>query len=265
MTLAASIAVATTAFGLARAVLWRALPFDDASRLVFVWEESERDGLPQPSRVTGARYAAWRDQGRRLLVAGAVRRRWLHPREPRRRRVRARHAGVGQLLRDVGHPTVAGPRVPARRPACPAAIASSSCRRRSGTNATAGAATSSARSCRLSGEPYTIVGVMPPVTFPAWPVNPAAVTLDPESRQLWVPIPRTAELDQSGRAHVFGVVGRLAPGVERACGDRAAERHIDCVRARSASRASGAAARAARRPTRARRCWCWPPRRWPCC
>ena len=67
---------------------------------------------------------------------------------------------------------------------------------------------------RLSGEPYTIVGVMPPVTFPAWPVNPAAVTLDPESRQLWVPIPRTAELDQSGRAHVFGVVGRLAPGVD---------------------------------------------------
>ena len=74
---------------------------------------------------------------------------------------------------------------------------------------------------RLSGEPYTIVGVMPPVTFPAWPVNPAAVTLDPESRQLWVPIPRTAELDQSGRAHVFGVVGRLAPGVgARAATDR---------------------------------------------
>ena len=40
VTLAASIAAATTAFGLATAVLWRALPFDDASRLVFVWEES---------------------------------------------------------------------------------------------------------------------------------------------------------------------------------------------------------------------------------
>src|SRR5919109_2453348 len=42
ITLAISIAVATTAFGLTTAVLWRALPFDDASRLVFVWEEVER-------------------------------------------------------------------------------------------------------------------------------------------------------------------------------------------------------------------------------
>ena len=41
---------------------------------------------------------------------------------------------------------------------------------------------------RLSGRLYTVVGVMPPVVFPAWPVNPADVTLDADSRQLWVPI-----------------------------------------------------------------------------
>src|SRR5262245_36065289 len=62
--LAVSIGAATTAFGLARAVLWRPLPFADASRLVFVWEELTRDGGHQPSRVTGFRYAAWRDQTR---------------------------------------------------------------------------------------------------------------------------------------------------------------------------------------------------------
>src|SRR5688572_9084107 len=60
-TLAASIGAATAAFGLARAVLWRPLPFADASRLVFVWEEVRRDGEQYPSRVTGFRYAAWRD------------------------------------------------------------------------------------------------------------------------------------------------------------------------------------------------------------
>ena len=60
-TLAVSIAAATTAYGLATAVLWRPLPFDDASRLVFVWEEVERDGDRHPSRVTGYRYATWRD------------------------------------------------------------------------------------------------------------------------------------------------------------------------------------------------------------
>ena len=61
VTLAVSIAIATTAFGLATAVLWRPLPFLDADRVVFVWEEVERDGQPHASRVTSARFAAWRD------------------------------------------------------------------------------------------------------------------------------------------------------------------------------------------------------------
>ena len=73
---------------------------------------------------------------------------------------------------------------------------------------------------RLSGEPYTIVGVMPDVVFPAWPANPATVTLDADARQVWVPLPRTVALDASSSAHVFGVVARLAPGVT---GSRAAE------------------------------------------
>src|SRR5688500_11151899 len=60
-TLAVSIGAAATAFGLARAVLWRALPFADASRLVFVWEDVTREGDRHASRVTGYRYAAWRD------------------------------------------------------------------------------------------------------------------------------------------------------------------------------------------------------------
>ena len=41
---------------------------------------------------------------------------------------------------------------------------------------------------------------MPPVTFPAWPVNPATVTLEADSRQFWVPISRTRALEQSGSA-----------------------------------------------------------------
>jgi predicted permease len=70
--------------------------------------------------------------------------------------------------------------------------------------------------------------------FPAWPINPATVTLDADSRQVWVPIPHTPELDASGRSHVFGVVARLAPGVEqgeaverldRAAGDAAGDAH----------------------------------------
>ena len=88
---------------------------------------------------------------------------------------------------------------------------------------------------RLSGEPYTIVGVMPPEMFPGWAANPAIVTLGPDSRQFWVPIARTPALDQSARAHIFGVVGRLAPGVSerdvvdrlnRTAGDAAPDPHL---------------------------------------
>ena len=143
---AASIAAATTAFGLATAVLWRALPFDDASRLVFVWEESERDGVPQPSRVTGARYAAWRDQGdvfSSLALFGAAGFTLDSPAgavSVRGMRVSANY------FETLGIAPGAGPWVPVRRSSGTAAIGSSSCRRRSGSNATAGAATSSARS-----------------------------------------------------------------------------------------------------------------------
>src|SRR3954469_18203941 len=59
-TLSVSIAAATIAFGLATAVLWRPLPFRDAAKLVFVWEENDRDGRHDTMRVTGARHAAWR-------------------------------------------------------------------------------------------------------------------------------------------------------------------------------------------------------------
>ena len=57
--LAVSIGVSTIAFAVATAVLWKPLPFEDASKLVFVWEEVDRDGERQPARVTGFRYAQW--------------------------------------------------------------------------------------------------------------------------------------------------------------------------------------------------------------
>jgi predicted permease len=212
-TLALSIGAATAAFGLATAVLWRELPFHDASGLVFVWEESERDGQAHASRVTGARYAAWRDARgvfASLALFGA--------------------AGFTLETRD-GTMSLRGVRVSAGyfdtlgirpvlgrgfRPAddTPGAhrvvvLSSHFWRQQLG-----GRRDVIGETLRLNGEPHTVVGVMPAVTFPAWPVNPAAVTLEPESRQVWVPIPRTAALDQGARAHVFGVVGRLAKGVE---------------------------------------------------
>lgn len=211
-TIAIAIAAATTAAGLAAAVLWRELPFTHASRLVFVWEEVEQDGQPAPARVTGARHAAWRDAGagfESMALFGAA----------------------GFTLESDGTSTsIRGLRVSAtyfetlgieaalgraftpedERPGGQRVVVLSHAlwQERFGGREEAVGGT-----LRLSGEPYTVVGVMPPVVFPAWPVNPASVTLDAEFRQFWVPIARTQALDASARAHVFGVVARLARGV----------------------------------------------------
>ena len=214
-TLAAGIGVATTAFGVARAILWRPLPFHDADRLVFAWEEVERDGQRQPTRVTGARFAAWRDSGggfTSISLFGA--------------------AGF-TLDTPAGAFTVRGVKVSADyfdtlgirptlgrtftaedgRPGSERVIVLSDgfWRERLGARAEAVGET-----LRLSGDPYRVIGVMPPVVFPGWAVNPATVTLDADSRQFWVPIAQTAALDQSARAHVFGVVARRGPGISNA-------------------------------------------------
>ena len=63
-TLTLGISAATVAHGLATAVLWRALPFRDADRLVFVWEASDHDGRREVFRVTSGRFAEWRQQSR---------------------------------------------------------------------------------------------------------------------------------------------------------------------------------------------------------
>ena len=212
-TLAAAIAVATTAYGVARSVLWRTLPFDDATKLVFVWEDTERDGHRQASRVTGARYAAWRDESAGVASL-------------------ALFGATGFTLEGTnGATSVRGVRVSANyfdtlgiRPARGRTFVPDD--ERPGSDRVVVLSDGFWRQhlgaredvigdfLRLGGQAYQVVGVMPPVAFPGWPLNPAAVTIDADSRELWVPIPKTVMLDQSARAHVFGVIGRLAPGIE---------------------------------------------------
>jgi predicted permease len=215
ITLAVAIAAATVAFGLCRAVLWRPVPFDDASRLVFVWEELERGGQPHAGRVTGSRYAAWRDTQSGLVSislfgaagftmdgpAGAVSVRGV--------RVSAGYFETLGIRPALGRTFLAAEELPGHHRVV--ILSYAFWQQRLGARREAIGET-----LRLSGEPYTIVGVMPPVTFPGWPVNPATVTLEPDARELWTPIPGTPALDADSRAHVFGVIARLGPGVTEA-------------------------------------------------
>jgi predicted permease len=212
LTLAAAIGAATTAFGLAEATIWRPLPFSDEARLVFLWEETTPDGVPQASRVTGARYAAWRDATgpfTSIALFGAA-------------GFTVESGTGGQAIRGVRvsaayfetlglHPSLGRGFQPAdEAPGSERVVILSSgfWQRHLGARPDVVGST-----LRLSGDAHTVIGVMPPVTMPAWPSNPAVVSLDPEMAEFWVPIPRSAALDTASRAHVFGVVARLAPGV----------------------------------------------------
>src|SRR5262245_57586227 len=213
-TLAVAIAAATTAAGLARAVLWRSLPFANASRLVFVWEDTGTGSDHRAARVTGFRYTQWSaDRGpsspfSSLALFGATGFTLETPDGAQSVRGVRTSAGYFDTLAIepvLGRTFTAGDDDPGA--ARVVILSHRMWRERFGANPRVVGTI-----IRLSGEPYTIIGVMPPVVFPAWPVNPAAVTLDPEAQELWVPIPRTAQVQQSARAHVFGVLARLREG-----------------------------------------------------
>ena len=208
LTIGLSVAVATTAFGFAAAVLWRPLPFDNAESLVFVWEAVERDGQSHPSRVTGARHAAWRDASRGVAslslfgAAGFTIDTPAGASSVRGVRVSANYFDTLGIRPALGRTFEAADEVPGNHQVI--VLSTAFWRERFG-----GRRDVLGETVRLSGQPYTVIGVMPAATYPAWPVNPAQVTLDHESRQFWVPIPRTPQLDQNGRAHVFGVLARI--------------------------------------------------------
>ena len=215
-TLAACIAATSTAIGLASAVLWRPLPFAHEGRLVFVWEAVGAGREREPARATGSRYAAWRDASSGVFESialfgaagftldtpeGAVSVRGV--------RASAHYFDTLGIAPLVGRAFAPGDEVPGHERVV--VLSHAFWKQHFG-----GRRDLIGRDVRLSGEPFTVVGVMPDAVFPGWPANPATVTIEPDVRQFWVPIPRTTELDQSAQAHVFGVVGRLAPGVSAA-------------------------------------------------
>jgi len=69
------------------------------------------------------------------------------------------------------------------------------------------------KAIRLDGSPYTVVGVMPPGIYPAWPTTSGKLSFDQSQEQFWMPLGFTAEMAARRTSHVFGVLGRLKPGV----------------------------------------------------
>lgn len=235
VTLALAVTAVTTTFGLAHAVLWKPLPFPDADRLVFVWEAGRDD--PDPFRVTSSRFVVWQHETTAfasLALFGAAE----HAVDVAEGSVPVRGLRVSASFFDVlglrplmGRSFGPEDEVPGQHRVL--MISHSLWQARFG-----GRPDIVGHQVRLSGEPYVVVGVMPDVVTPGWPSNPAHVAIDRDLREFWVPIARTPQFEANLRAHVFGVLARLKPGVTAASAnfqlrarqsDGGADRHAGVV------------------------------------
>lgn len=209
--LSAAFTVTLVAFGITNAVLWRDLPFADPDRLVAVWERSGPVGSLDAARVTGSRFLDWASRATAfdgLAAFGAAG--YQVDRGDGVTTVRGVRA-AGNFFELLGVAPVAG-RLFQRSDQAPGAdrvvvLSHAYWRAHYGARESVVGQT-----LRLSGQPHTIIGVLPDVWLPSWPVNPSTIQLQPEHRHLWVPLPAESVLAQNQGSHVLGVIGRLASG-----------------------------------------------------
>lgn len=204
LTLALGIGAAVALYGLVDAVLVESLPYPSADRLTTLWQT--RPDEPEPTRVSPGNYLDWRDRARSFaavaaaepygfdLELGEVPERvpaWLVTPDffalagvpAARGRALAPSDGEGDLVVALSHDSWLD--------------------RFGGDPGIVG------RTLSLSGEPHTVVGVMPP-----------GFEL-PEARELWVPRPVPEDQRQVRNRTNLVVVAELAPGTS--VGQAAAE------------------------------------------
>ena len=222
LTLAGAIAAVTIAVGMATAVLWRPLPFAHADRLAFVWENTGTSGASEAARVTGYRFDQWQRGARTLhslALFGAVG--YLADTGSGRVILNGVRVSTNYFSTLGIAPALGRDFVPADgQPGAANVVILSHGLWKEWLG---GRADAIGTTVHLANRPFIVVGVMPPVVFPAWPENAATVTLDPDSRRLWTPILRTPALAANARSHVYGAVARLAEGrtLDEAAGELA--------------------------------------------
>ncbi len=199
--MALGIGATTAIYSVVRAVLWNPLPFRDPDRLAVVWEtdahnKSFEEGASVPDFVD------FRRQARSFSGLGAARGLWMNlsetGREPERISTDSVSHGFFEIL-GVRPALGRGLLAEDDRPNAPGVVVLSDSLWRSrygGSTAAVG------RSISLDGNPYTIVGVMPPrFDFP-------------EETQAWIALePALGEMGRFRGVHNLFVVGRLADGV----------------------------------------------------
>src|SRR5215218_962858 len=209
LTLALGIGANTAIFSVVNAVLLNPLPYREPGRVVSLWENVPTHGR---WRVAPANFFDWKKQntvfqdvvafgGNSLTLTGGG--------EPEQLTGASVSAGyftvvgvdpiLGRAFAPEEHETGKGQVVILSHPFW---------QRRYGADKNI-----INRSITLDGKNYTVVGVMPPGLYPAWPTTSGHLTFDEQQQQFWTPMSFTPEWAGLRTAHVLGVVARLKPGV----------------------------------------------------
>jgi putative ABC transport system permease protein len=211
LVLGLSIGANTTMFSAVRAILLQPLAYADPDRLVVVLHDGRFPVAP-------ANFLDWRAQTRSFEAMGAAE--WWSPNlglATGAERIKALRVSP-ETLRLLGVAPIAGRLL--------ADGAAEGAERRTVVlghglwqRQFGGAPDVVGRAVRLDGEPYTVVGVMPPdfAFAPFWATE----------AQLWAPLPLDGRRDSRG-GNSLRVFARLAPGVDAA----AAQADVDLVTAR---------------------------------
>ena len=198
--LALGIGANTAIFSVVNTVLLRPLPYKDPERLVMVWEDASRHGYPRDT-PTAANFIDWRNQNTVFEGMAAILQQSFNltgAGEPERLRGRRVSASLFPMLGvepQIGRVfTNSEDQVGSNH----VVVLSYALwqRRFGGDNGIVG------KTLDLNGQPYTVVGVMPPrFNFP---------TIYDD---VWTPIAFTAEEAADRTTHYLQVVARTKPGL----------------------------------------------------
>ena len=200
-TLAVAIGANTAIFSVVRAVLLRPLPFREPSRLVWLWETSPQRGIPRNS-TSPPGYAAYRDESGVFEELGGSRDWLVNLTGAAQPESLIGYQFSGNFFRTLGVPALLG-RTFAEEDTRPghervAVLHHELWQRQFGADPGV-----VGRSIVLDGNPYTVIGVMPPAFQ------------HPPRVQVWVPLALDAETATNPRLRFVRMVGRLKPGVSR--------------------------------------------------
>jgi putative ABC transport system permease protein len=225
ITLAVGIGATTTAFAIARGVLWHPLPFADSARLTVLWEADARHGFGNRNEVSFADFLEWRDAGTASgdfdhLTALANRSQTLTGAgDPEQLQGAAPSVDFFEML---GVRPAIGrtfTRDEERPEALPAAVISHGLwmRRFGGDPQLVG------RTIALNGTPTTVIGVLPADFRFEFPRR--------RDIDVWVPRVVTPAAREARQSRGLYVVGHLRPGVSAA----AAQERLSAVMSRLAA------------------------------